>query len=193
MYLAGEASSHTGGALLMVHCTFDYASAATQTFHPLDMQLAGKDDTLMAAGVASGYPFAKDATTWDRLSKKVVCNVKQVTTEEVLITFLGSPKKSQFVANNYTLKPQVGATMLRNLLANRFELTFHHVQKELSIYALIVAENGPMLKESTALLDKPPALSNRILPDRVCCQPATRLRAIRRSDAAGCTRPPGGG
>ncbi len=39
--------------------------------------------------------------------------------------------------------------MLRKLLADRFKLTFHRESKEMSIYALTVAKNGPRLKEST--------------------------------------------
>jgi uncharacterized protein (TIGR03435 family) len=57
--------------------------------------------------------------------------------------------------------------MLRKLLVNRFKLTFHREQKELAIYALTVAKNGPKLKESTAAADEPPVLVNRIFPDRV--------------------------
>lgn len=58
-------------------------------------------------------------------------------------------------------------SMLRKLLADRFKLTFHREQKELSIYALTVARNGLKLKESTAPPDQPPVLVNRIFPDRV--------------------------
>jgi uncharacterized protein (TIGR03435 family) len=39
-------------------------------------------------------------------------------------------------------------SMLRNLLSDRFKLTFHREQKELSIYTLSVAKNGPKLKET---------------------------------------------
>ena len=58
-------------------------------------------------------------------------------------------------------------SMLRKFLADRFKLTFHREQKELSIYALTVARNGLKLKESTAPPDQPPVLVNRIFPDRV--------------------------
>jgi len=58
-------------------------------------------------------------------------------------------------------------SMLRKLLADRFNLTFHREQKELPVYALAVARNGPKLKESTALPDEPPGLINRIFPGRV--------------------------
>jgi bla regulator protein BlaR1 len=39
---------------------------------------------------------------------------------------------------------------LRALLAERFQLTLHREAKEQSIYALVVAKNGPKLKESQA-------------------------------------------
>jgi uncharacterized protein (TIGR03435 family) len=46
--------------------------------------------------------------------------------------------------------------MLRKLLADRFKLTFHREQKELSIYALTVAKGGSKLKESTVSPDASP-------------------------------------
>jgi uncharacterized protein (TIGR03435 family) len=39
--------------------------------------------------------------------------------------------------------------MLRTLLAERFKLAFHHEQKEMPVYALVVAKNGSKLKEAT--------------------------------------------
>jgi len=47
-------------------------------------------------------------------------------------------------------------SMLRNLLADRFKLASHFEQKELPIYALSVAKNGPKLKESTVAPDASP-------------------------------------
>ena len=38
--------------------------------------------------------------------------------------------------------------MLQNLLAERFKLTLHHEKKELPVYALVVAKNGPKMKVS---------------------------------------------
>ncbi len=52
-----------------------------------------------------------------------------------------------------TAKIPEGATrdqflvMLQNLLADRFKLTLHREQKELPMYDLVVAKNGPKLKE----------------------------------------------
>lgn len=39
--------------------------------------------------------------------------------------------------------------MLRKLLAERFNLTFHREPKELPVYALTIAKSGPKLKEGT--------------------------------------------
>jgi uncharacterized protein (TIGR03435 family) len=60
-------------------------------------------------------------------------------------------------------------SMLRNLLADRFKLTHHLQQKELAIYALSVAKNGPKLKESALAPDAspegPPPLFFVLSPD----------------------------
>jgi uncharacterized protein (TIGR03435 family) len=58
-------------------------------------------------------------------------------------------------------------SMLRNLLANRFKLTFHREQKEFSIFELEVAKNGPKLKKSTAAPDDPAALISTVYPQRI--------------------------
>lgn len=46
-----------------------------------------------------------------------------------------------------TTKEQL-AEMLQNLLAERFQLTFHHLTKEFSGYALVIAKEGSRLKAS---------------------------------------------
>ncbi|HYW48921.1 MAG TPA: TIGR03435 family protein [Bryobacteraceae bacterium] len=59
-----------------------------------------------------------------------------------------------------TAKIPKGATkeqfqlMLQDFLAERFKLTLHHESKELPLYALVVAKNGPKMKESEE--DPPP-------------------------------------
>jgi uncharacterized protein (TIGR03435 family) len=45
---------------------------------------------------------------------------------------------------------EVFRQMLQTLLAERFQLRVHHVQKDLSIYNLVVGKGGPKLKESPA-------------------------------------------
>lgn len=47
-------------------------------------------------------------------------------------------------------------SMLRKLLRERFQLTFHREAKELRVYALTIAKGGPKLKESAASPDASP-------------------------------------
>jgi uncharacterized protein (TIGR03435 family) len=58
-------------------------------------------------------------------------------------------------------------SMLRNLLTDRFKLTFHREEKVFSIYELEIAKNGPKLKASTAPPDDPPALISTVYPQRI--------------------------
>jgi uncharacterized protein (TIGR03435 family) len=48
--------------------------------------------------------------------------------------------------------------ILQGLLADRFQLKFHHEKKELSVYALVVAKNGPKLTKSEAEANATPSL-----------------------------------
>jgi uncharacterized protein (TIGR03435 family) len=58
-------------------------------------------------------------------------------------------------------------SMLRNLLTDRFKLTFHREGKVLSIYELDVAKSGPKLKASTAPPNDPSALISTVYPQRI--------------------------
>ena len=59
--------------------------------------------------------------------------------------------------------------MLQKLLADRFNLAFHREKKEMSIYALTVAKNGPKLKvsEKSPNPEGPPPLVFVLAPDVV--------------------------
>jgi len=57
--------------------------------------------------------------------------------------------------------------MLRNLLADRFQLTFHREQKEFSIYELRIGKNGPKMKQSASPPDEPAALISTVYPQRI--------------------------
>jgi len=59
--------------------------------------------------------------------------------------------------------------MLRKLLADRFNLTFHREKKEMPIYVLTVAKNGPKLTESQPVQNPegPPPLVFVLAPDVV--------------------------
>jgi len=51
---------------------------------------------------------------------------------------------------------QQARQMLQTLLADRFRLQLHHDPKEIAVYDLVIAKNGPKLKASTPA-SKPPA------------------------------------
>jgi uncharacterized protein (TIGR03435 family) len=57
--------------------------------------------------------------------------------------------------------------MLRTLLTDRFQLTFHREQKVFSIYQLELASSGSKLKPSTATPDDPPAVISTVYPQRI--------------------------
>ena len=57
--------------------------------------------------------------------------------------------------------------MLRNLLADRFKLTFHRQQEEFSIYVLEVAKGGARLTKSTAPESDPAQLISTVYPQRI--------------------------
>ena len=46
--------------------------------------------------------------------------------------------------------------MQQNLLAERFKLKIHRDKKEMQVYELVVAKNGPKFKESAAVPAEPP-------------------------------------
>ena len=55
--------------------------------------------------------------------------------------------------------------MLRKLLTDRFQLTFHREPKELPVFAITVAKGGPKLKPSAAPAGTLPELINVIYPE----------------------------
>ncbi len=58
-------------------------------------------------------------------------------------------------------------SMLRSLLTERFNLTFHREKKVFSIYELEVSKSGPKLKQSAAPPDDPPALISTVYPQHI--------------------------
>jgi uncharacterized protein (TIGR03435 family) len=54
--------------------------------------------------------------------------------------------------------------MLKKLLADRFDLTFHREKKEFSIYELTVAKGGPKITTSAAPFDEASNVSSTIYP-----------------------------
>ncbi|SEF56611.1 soil-associated protein, TIGR03435 family [Bryocella elongata] len=62
--------------------------------------------------------------------------------------------------------------MLRKLLADQFQLTFHRQSREFALYELQVARGGPKLKESTAPADEAPKLITTVYPPAKLVLPA---------------------
>jgi uncharacterized protein (TIGR03435 family) len=58
-------------------------------------------------------------------------------------------------------------TMVQKLLAERFKLTFHHDQRELSVYVVGVATGGPKMTKSTAAANDPQGFQFRGLGDLI--------------------------
>jgi len=70
--------------------------------------------------------------------------------------------------------------MIQALLAERFSLTLHKESKEAPIYALVVAKNGPKLKEATAEeLAPPPPPDPKDMPDKPDPKSPMRGQGIR--------------
>jgi uncharacterized protein (TIGR03435 family) len=57
--------------------------------------------------------------------------------------------------------------MLRNLLADRFKLTFHRRQEVMSIYELGADKGGPKMKPSAEAADAAPAVISTVFPDHI--------------------------
>src|SRR5579872_6062128 len=55
--------------------------------------------------------------------------------------------------------------MLRNLLRERFQLTFHRDKKDLPVYALVAGKSGPKMKESADQSDPNAAPASGASPD----------------------------
>jgi uncharacterized protein (TIGR03435 family) len=53
------------------------------------------------------------------------------------------------IDGQYTPTPQQWLVALQNLLADRFQLKFHHETRELPAYVLTIAKGGPKLQKST--------------------------------------------
>jgi uncharacterized protein (TIGR03435 family) len=83
---------------------------------------------------------------------------------------ISGPDSIQLSRFNISAKVPEGTTkaqfliMLRNLLIDRFQLKFHYEKKEIQAYALVVAKNGPKLKDSSGPEDpqeRPARLTER--------------------------------
>ncbi len=114
-----------------------------------------------AADAASGGPGTADPGMF-RCSK---CTLATLIVKAFRLHPYQFPGRTSFTDSTYevTAKVPSGATeeqfsaMLQNLLKERFGLAWHFQEKKLKGYHLVVAKDGPKLKESNAAL-APPAV-----------------------------------
>lgn len=85
-YVAGEVTSRDNFRMLVVQCRFANVSASPENFHPLDVRFNGSDSALVAAGTGT-YPFAKAASTWDRLRKELMWSLGSEDTRSLVYVF----------------------------------------------------------------------------------------------------------
>jgi uncharacterized protein (TIGR03435 family) len=150
-------------ALLFVtsHAALPQTTGATPTFEVATIKPAAPPETKMAAGGGMligvrmgmrGGPGTSDPgqMTYSGMSMKtLLVNAYGVKTYQVSGPAWIDSERFDIVA-----KVPMGSTkddvklMLQNLLAERFKLTLHREKKDLPMYALVVAKNGPKLKES---------------------------------------------
>jgi uncharacterized protein (TIGR03435 family) len=87
--------------------------------------------------------------------------------------WLGSDRYDILAKTSGELRPNLDKqmSMLRQLLSDRFKLTFHRGQKQLPVYALTIAKNGSKLKETElspdAFPEGPPPLIFVVSPQLV--------------------------
>ncbi len=144
------ASAQTGGGLT----EFEVAS-----IKPAAPQAVNQFRVMMRGGPGSPDP---GQLTYTNVSlKNILTNAYGVKTFQI-----SGPAWLDTDRFDLLAKIPKGATkddlkvMLQNLLAERFKLTLHREKKDLPIYALVVAKNGPKLKEASddaaAAPDAPP-------------------------------------
>jgi len=122
--------------------TFEAASVK-----PAEAQPAGTMRVMMRGG--PGTPDPGQLTYTNVTLKNVIQNAYNVKGYQI-----NGPKWLDAERYDIVAKIPMGTTkedfrlMLQNLLAERFKMTAHRETKELPIYALVVAKNGPKMKET---------------------------------------------
>jgi uncharacterized protein (TIGR03435 family) len=106
-----------------------------------------------AADVVSGGPGTADPGMF-RCSK---CSLATLIVKAFRLQPYQFPGRTSLTENTYDILAKIpaGATgeefsaMLQNLLKDRFGLVWHFQEKQMKGYRLVIAKNGPKLKEST--------------------------------------------
>jgi uncharacterized protein (TIGR03435 family) len=152
----------SGTVLALLVCGASYGQAADQ---PLEFEVASikpapprKEGEPWGMSGCFGGPGSKDPGRYTCAKASVSLMVVQAFG---LKPYQLRPPYSEDSQFNVEAKVPPGATaeqvkvMLRNLLAERFKLAFHHEKTETQGYALVVAKSGLKMKEAAP--DPPPA------------------------------------
>jgi uncharacterized protein (TIGR03435 family) len=112
------------------------------------------------AGAVSGGPGTADPGMF-RCSR---CSLATLIAKAFNLQPYQFPGRTALTGTTYDVSAKIpmGATaqqfsaMLQNLLKERFLLTFHFQEKKMKGYRLVVAKDGPKLKESSGAIPAPP-------------------------------------
>jgi uncharacterized protein (TIGR03435 family) len=118
-----------------------------------------------AADAVSGGPGTADPGMF-RCSK---CTLATLIAKAFKLQPYQFPGRTSLTDTTYEISARIpsGATeeqfsaMLQNMLKERFGLAWHFQEKKLKGYHLVVAKDGPKLKESNAAVAPPPAEQHR--------------------------------
>jgi uncharacterized protein (TIGR03435 family) len=127
--------------------------AQTPEFEVVSIKAAPPAGFFHASDTMTGGPGSSDKTTF-----RCSCTVGALVAKAFELQRYQIPGYAALPTGAFDISAKVpeGATqeqfllMLQNLLKERFGLAWHFEKKELQGYELVVAKNGPKLKESTA-------------------------------------------
>ncbi|MBZ5679759.1 MAG: TIGR03435 family protein [Acidobacteriia bacterium] len=141
-----------GTILLVFACrgTYGQSADARPAFEVASVKVAMLDTVGGSRGGMRGGPGTADPTHF--VSSNMSMATLLMRAYEVKRVQLSGPGWLDTQTFNVDARVPPGATpaqfrlMLQNLLVERFKLALHHEDKEMPIYELVVAKNGPKLK-----------------------------------------------
>ncbi|MGZ4824437.1 MAG: TIGR03435 family protein [Terriglobales bacterium] len=141
------------------------------TFDVASVRMSGpippNSPPIPAVGIMSGGPGTSDPQriTYSRvLMRRILINAFGVRPDQIEgPSWVNDNDPATTPAYDIVANVPPGATkeqlneMMRNLVKERFHLTFHNERKDFDAYTLVVAKGGPKLQESTESKAPPPA------------------------------------
>ncbi len=159
-------------------CVAEFGSAAAQTFEAASVKPATQTTGVRVRPSQSGGPGSSDPTLFTAHNWSLTVLI--VTAYDLkYYQFSGQPWMDSSFFDVVAKVPQ-GATrekfclMLQSLLADRFKLKVHHEAKEIPLYQLVIAKNGPTFlteakgpeeERGTAAVAPPPGRAKIVLDE----------------------------